>query len=415
VSQAVGWRRNLAALCVAQFGGFFAYSFVLPFSALYLHADLGVVDASHLAVWTGVALAANGFAMAAATPIWGLLGDRFGRKQMVVRSIAGGAMAVALMGIVQTPQELVGTRLLLGLFAGISTATAALVISETPRDKVARALGWLGSALALGRTIGPLVGGALAEFIPLRQVFFAGALFLAAATGVVIGFTKESKRTLPERRGAIAAVRGLDRGSRRAIGAVVLAQGLIQWALSSAQGMLALRILALDPGHANFLTGVAVAISGLCTVITATTYSRPLAAFGYRRLAGGAAVLLFAGAAGLGLSPSVFAVMPAMAVVGAAFGVLSPALSGMLGLEAPPEAKATVLGIGATAFALGLAIGPLVTGLVAGVAGIGVGLVSAGVAALVGSVLLFAGGREPAIVPAADSRVAGGPLPRTGA
>lgn len=415
MKKAVNWRHNLVALCVAQFGGFFAYSFVLPFSALYLHSDLGVRGESQLAIWTGVSLAANGLAMAAATPVWGILGDRFGRKQMVVRSMAGGAVAVGLMGIVMTPEQLVGTRLLLGLFAGISTATAALVIAETPREKVARALGWLGSALALGRTVGPLVGGALAVFFALRQVFFAGALMLAVATVVVVIYTNESARPLPERRGTMAAVRGLDGRARRAIAVVIASQGLAQWALSSSQGLLAIRVLALDPARANLLTGVAVAVGGVCTVITATLYSRPLAKYGFRAMSSAAAVVLFAACTVLGFAPSIIVVMAAMAAIGVSFGVLGPALSSMLGLEAPADAKATVISFGATSFALGLAFGPLVTGLITGVAGIGVALLSAGCAALLAGILLFAGGREPLSTPAVTTTASAGPLPRTGA
>jgi MFS transporter, DHA1 family, multidrug resistance protein len=388
---------------VAQFGGFFAYSFVLPFSALYLDADLGVHNPSQLALWTGAALAANGFAMALTTPIWGILGDRFGRKQMVVRSMLGGAVAVFLMGIVQTPLQLVGTRLLLGAFAGISAATAALVVAETPRDKVATALGYLGSSLAVGRTVGPLVGGALAAIFTLRQVFFGGGLLLAIATLIVVFFASESARSHAERRGSMASVRALDRSSRRAIVALVAAQGLIQWTFSSAQGLLALRVLALDTRHATLVTGLAVAVAGLCTVAAGATYSRPLGRVGYRVLAGGAAVLLFAATALLGFAPSDTFLILAMAAVGIAFGILSPSLSAMLGLEAPAEAKATVLSFGATSFALGLAVGPLVTGLVAGTLGIGPGLLSAGAVGLVAAGLLFAWGREPVTAHAAGA------------
>ena len=387
---------------------------MLPFSALYLHANLGVTGESALALWTGASLAANGFAMAAATPVWGVLGDRFGRKQMVVRSMAGGAIAVGLMGVVVTPEQFTATRLLLGLFAGISTATAALVIAETPREHVARALGLLGTALALGRTVGPVVGGSLALFISLRQVFFAGAFMLAVATAIVVRFTRETSRPLPERRRALAAVRGLSPDARHAIVIVIAAQGLAQWALSSAQGMLAVRVLTLDPARANLFTGVAVAAAGLATIVAATLGYRPIRRFGYRATCGSAAVILFCATASLGFAPSILVAVVSMAGVGLAFGVLGPGLSSMLGLEAPAQAKATVISFGATSFSLGLAVGPLLTGLVTSMAGVGVGLASAGFAALLAAILLFATGREPSATPA-EPRGAAEPLAQTGA
>jgi len=333
--------------------------------------------------------------MAIVTPIWGVLGDRFGRKQMVVRSMVGGAIAVGLMGLVQTPGQLVGTRLLLGAFAGISAATAALVVAETPSENAAHALGLLGSALALGRTLGPLVGGALAIFFALRNVFFGGAVLLAIGTAVVVAFTRESQRPIGERRSSLASVRALDSRALRAIIVVVAAQGLIQWTLASSQGLLAVRMLGLDESHATLLVGIAVAGSGLATVVAASTFSLVVSRFGYRTLAGTAAAALFATTASMGFTPSVVAVIVAMTVSGASFGILSPALSAMLGLEAPAAAKATVLGFGATAFALGLAIGPLATGFITGSAGIGLGLLSAAVAALLASGLLLVFGREP--------------------
>jgi MFS family permease len=176
-------------------------------------------------------------------------------------------------------------------------------------------------------------------------------------------------------------------------------------------------MLGLDQPRATFLTGVAVAGGGLATVVAAATFSRPVARFGYRAVAGAAAGALFLATAAMGFAPSVAVVIVAMAVAGATFGILSPALSTMLGLEAPVAAKATVLGFGATSFALGLAAGPLTTGFVTGAAGIGFGLLSAAVAALLAAALLLAFGREPGSGLAQELaiRAAVEPLPRTGA
>ncbi|TMD78479.1 MAG: multidrug efflux MFS transporter, partial [Chloroflexi bacterium] len=56
--------------------------------------------------------------MTIASPIWGLLGDRLGRKPMLIRSMVGGAITVGLMFFAQTPLQLVILRFLQGATSG---------------------------------------------------------------------------------------------------------------------------------------------------------------------------------------------------------------------------------------------------------------------------------------------------------
>src|SRR5207253_8670973 len=102
---------------------------------------------------------ASGFALAVASPIWGILGDRFGRKPMLLRSMLGGAITVGLIFFVQNPTELIVLRFLQGATSGTVAAATALVAAETPRSRVGWALGVVTSAVALGRAIGPVIGG----------------------------------------------------------------------------------------------------------------------------------------------------------------------------------------------------------------------------------------------------------------
>src|ERR671934_2359949 len=101
------WRRNLAALWVAQFLALFGFSFNQPFLPLFIHQDLGLADASQLAFWSGLAGGATGVTMMVASPIWGALADRRGRKTMLVRAMVGGAAWVGRAGVVRAPEPLV--------------------------------------------------------------------------------------------------------------------------------------------------------------------------------------------------------------------------------------------------------------------------------------------------------------------
>ena len=50
-----------------------------------------------LDLWTAASASASGLSMAIASPIWGVLGDRYGRKPMLIRSMLGGAITVGLI------------------------------------------------------------------------------------------------------------------------------------------------------------------------------------------------------------------------------------------------------------------------------------------------------------------------------
>ena len=104
-SGGVNWRRNLAALWFAEFMAIFGFSFAFPFLPIFLHQDLGVHQGTDLYLWTAASASASGISMAIASPIWGILGDRYGRKPMLVRSMVGGAITVGLIFFAQNPSS----------------------------------------------------------------------------------------------------------------------------------------------------------------------------------------------------------------------------------------------------------------------------------------------------------------------
>ncbi len=93
------WKANLVALFIAQSCAMIAFSFVFPFIPLYVR-DLGVTNAAEAARWVGAIGAAAAITMAIAQPIWGNLADRYGRRVMVLRSLAAATITLGLMGSV---------------------------------------------------------------------------------------------------------------------------------------------------------------------------------------------------------------------------------------------------------------------------------------------------------------------------
>ena len=120
----------------------------------------------------------------------GRLGDIFGRKRLFMIGMAGFTLASAFCGLAQSPEMLIGSRVLQGLFGAVMFPQILSVIQVTfpPRER-AGAFGLFGATIGLATIMGPLVGGLLIEAdlfgLQWRPIFLVnvpiGALALAAA------------------------------------------------------------------------------------------------------------------------------------------------------------------------------------------------------------------------------------------
>jgi DHA1 family multidrug resistance protein-like MFS transporter len=161
------------------------------------------------------------------------------------------------------------------------------------------------------------------------------------------------------------------------------------------QQLILIKLLELSPAKAAFGTGTAFAAFGLATAAGALVVSRIVAAIGYRStVAVGAAGLGLAvlGAAAVGYVPLLIAFA---AFAGFTFGVLTPALSSVIGLESPSAVRATMFGLSSSAQRLGTGVGPVFGGSIAGLAGAGAGLLALAVLALLMGLVQIRVGREP--------------------
>ena len=134
-------------------------------------------------------------AAAAATPLWGKLGDRLGRKRMLEVALAGFVAVSALCGAAQDITQLILLRLVQGIAAGGLMALAMASVGDLvePRER-GRYQGYIAATFAVATIIGPLLGGLLVDEASWRWVFFVnlpvGAVALAGlrlrlpATGV---------------------------------------------------------------------------------------------------------------------------------------------------------------------------------------------------------------------------------------
>jgi DHA1 family multidrug resistance protein-like MFS transporter len=372
------------------------FSFAFPFLSIFISQDLGVHPGRDLDLWTAATASASGLSMAIASPIWGVLGDRYGRKPMLIRSMVGGALTVGLIYFAQTPTELLLLRFLQGATSGTVAAATALVAAETPRNRVGWALGVVTSAVALGGAIGPVVGGLAAAVFGLRLVFLGGGILLLLSTIPVLVVVRESPRRAREgpRPGTLTLVRQRP-GAVRALSVLIGAQGLISVANSATQLLLVLRLLEMLTSGVAAVTGVAFGLAGVASSGAAVFYTTVTRRIGYVRTTAVAAVIVAVAVAMVGVAPWVAVVVAGVALNGLFSGVVIPATASMIGLETPPEAQSTVFGANASSVALGFCIGPLIGGGVAATAGVPAALVVIAGLALGLAALVAFGAREP--------------------
>jgi DHA1 family multidrug resistance protein-like MFS transporter len=300
------WKRTLYASAVAQFIGMFAGSLAFPFLPFYIE-ELGVKDPDQLKIWSGLVVSASSLMMALSAPIWGHLSDVFSRKLMMLRSMLGMMVLMALMGFARTPTELLVLRLLQGILAGTAAANTALLASIVPVEKTASALGLLQATALSGSILGPAIGGIMAEHVGYRPAFWVGAACVAVSFFLVLFYVEEPARE-PDPPGRKNT--GMSYGAMFAVTAfiiVLIARFHINFSGAIGLPLFPLYVkgfLGRDQGAAA-ITGYILASSTIAMVIATPLIGRLSDRWGHKRtlvvstLTSSIAMLLFAGAHGI--------------------------------------------------------------------------------------------------------------------
>ena len=360
------WRQTLCILFVAQFLSMIGFAFVLPFLPFYVR-ELGITDERMVPVWAGVLVASGSLVMAFFSPLWGWLSDRYGRKIMVERAMFGGAVITFAMGLVTDVWQLLFLRILSGATTGTISASIALVSSVVPRQRLGYALGLMQVAVFLGMTLGPWIGGILADLAGYRLTFMAGGVILLLGGAFVLFGTRE--------RFVRPSVEKLAKGDRM----------LSLLAYSGFPAMLALffffnftvhfvaPILPLfietmcDParGGVASTTGLLFAISGGAAAMAAGGVGYLGDRIGHRRillchLLLTAVIILLHGAA-----QGILHLVLLRALYGLAAGGILPTMNALVGRLIPQESYGKAYGLTSSMISLGMAAGPFFGGMMA--------------------------------------------------
>jgi DHA1 family tetracycline resistance protein-like MFS transporter len=167
--------RPLAALSMVVFVSMLGYGLlfpVLPFLGIRLGASPTLIT---------VALSVYALGQLVAAPLWGRLGDRIGRRRVLIWTALLEVAALLVLATCTTIEALIIVRFISGLFAGNIGAAYAYVADVTQPQTRAKAIGWVGSAVGLGFILGPGLGGLIATSTSPEDGFVRVAL---AAAGI---------------------------------------------------------------------------------------------------------------------------------------------------------------------------------------------------------------------------------------
>jgi DHA1 family multidrug resistance protein-like MFS transporter len=266
----LNWKRNLAIAWIGCFLTGAAFSLVMPFLPLYIE-QLGVSGHSALNMWSGLVFSITFLFSAIASPLWGGLADRKGRKLMLLRSALGMAIVMMLMGLAQNIWHLLILRACLGLLGGFIPNANALIATQMPRNKSGWALGTLSTGGVSGALLGPLAGGLLADSYGLRPVFFITAAvlficFLLTLFCIRENFTPVTKKEMLHAREVIGSLK-----SPRLVLSLFITTLIIQVATGSIAPILTLyvRDLAGDVSNIAFISGMIASVPGVAALLSA--------------------------------------------------------------------------------------------------------------------------------------------------
>jgi DHA1 family tetracycline resistance protein-like MFS transporter len=329
---------------------------VLPSVVMRL-GHIGLAQATEIGGWLGMIYAAVQFVTG---PLVGNLGDRFGRRPVLLGALAGFAIDYALMGFAPTLGWLFLGRALAGFFgASFGPAGAALADISVPEDR-AKVFGMMGAAFGVGFIIGPALGGLLGEFGD-KVPFHAAAVL--AACNLILGLiafpetlTIDKRRPFQWRRanpvGALMALGKLP-------GLLPVAFALFWWNLAGmvypvAWSWFTIAAFNWSPGQMGAsLTwvGCVMALSQIFIV------GRLVKRFGERRAAEIGILVATLGFVIDAIVPKGWMLYPAMLVIAFQAAVM-PAMSGLMSRRVPATQQGELQGFTGSVAAIGSIIAP---------------------------------------------------------
>jgi DHA1 family multidrug resistance protein-like MFS transporter len=334
------------------------------------HLGLANTTTAQVALHVSLLAAGYAFMQLLSAPLWGRLSDSLGRRLLLAIGLIGFAAGQALCGMVTSLWALYPVRLGTGLFsAAIIPAAFAFVADTTSDEDRTQGMAQLSAAANIGFVIGPAIGGLLGGIdvyaIGLPVASFSLPFFAAAACALLALLTLRWLKEPPVPAVAAHPVAVGWLGLARRIGLPLVVAMVGQVAIALFETTFALHART-DLGMGFIGIGAVFMVCGLMMLVVQLGAVAPLARWwGEARLASAALVLMGLSLALLAVARGPASIFTLVALYGIGMGLLTPVVSAIVSRRGGAHAGAA-LGLESGAKSLGQIAGPLLGGVLFG-------------------------------------------------
>ena len=303
-----------------------------------------------------------------AAPWWGRLSDRYGRRPILISSLAGACVSYLVLGLADNLTWMFVSRILGGFMAGNISAAFAYASDVSLPEKRAASLGMVGAAIGIGFTLGPAIGGLLVgnDFHAANFVLPAvvSASLSIGAILLVTFFLPESNTTERRREHAslerIGPLRLLqERPGLRLMAAATLLVTFAQANLESILGLWALNKFGFGPRTVGLLM---FCLACLAVLMQGGGVRALVPKLGEGRLAMLGVLAYAVGLATVAGAPNLAVTGLGLALCGIGFGSFNPSASSLASKQAADHDRGAVMGTYQSSNSLARVIGPFVSG-----------------------------------------------------
>lgn len=365
-------QRNIVVLISGMFLVSAGYTMVIPFLPLYL-LSMGVPEES-ITLWTGIVFSICFLIAGIMGPVWGKLADTKGKKQMAVRAGLLLGFSYLFCGLCQNQYHLMAARAFQGFANGFVAAAMAIISMSADERKLGGTLGMAQTALVVGGICGPLLGGALANGIGMRNTFFISAIFLWVVTLSVVLFVREPKGTVPKQaaeKTSITEDLSFAFGNSRLREILLIMFGL-QTTILMIQPVTALYVAQLlgNSGNVELISGIIMSSGGVAGALTTTLWGK----FGQKKGYYFAMCVTLLAAGCITMLQSVPRTVVGFGIcqflVGCFVIGVNPSLNAALVKYSPESFRGRVFGLSNTSQQFGNMVGPMASAAVSMASGI---------------------------------------------
>lgn len=332
---------------------------VIPFLPFYIR-ELGITNQDELEHWSGIVFSGPFILSFILTPVWGMLGDRFGKKTMVMRAIFGLAVSQLLIGFSANVVQLFIFRMVQGAISGFIASSLALVSSSTPKERSGYAIGILQTSISSGTVIGPFIGGIISDMTSYRTVFFVTSALCFISGILVFIIVKEPERTAVKKVYTVVENYKYVFGKSEILTAMISIT-FIQISITIAQPVFALFVESITKGteYISTLTGAIFGTLGIFSVISSPWWGRRNDTKSFKKN-----IIIAITGAGLAYClhtfiTNPFLLFPVRAFLGFCIGGIIPVLYAYINKNISDERKGGVMGIASSFTLFGNLVGPL--------------------------------------------------------